>query len=65
MTPEQMDFMNGELFSQWSFSEATLECWLNTIAASEIGTTYLDGQKISQMMNHPAVSTEFSTTTMK
>ena len=65
MDPAQMDFMNGELFSQWAISESALECWFNTIGRSDIGTLYLNGPKINEMMNHPAVSNEFTSTTMK
>ena len=38
---------------------------INTISASDIGTLFLDGPKITALLNHPAVNAEFSTSTLK
>ena len=38
---------------------------LDTLGRSEIGTLYLDGPKITAMMNHPSAPAEFSTDSLR
>ena len=61
--PDHMDFINSNTFSQLVVSESAATCIANSMAASRIGRTYFDKDRINKAFKTKNV--EFDTTSLQ